>query len=255
MTGHRAWRALAGCLTALGMLLAGASAQADEIRVAVASNFHEAAKTLAKRFAASSGHRVVLVPGSTGKHYAQIRHGAPFDAFLAADGARPERLEREGLAHAGERFTYALGQLVLWSPREDYVDAAGAVLANADFRHLAIANPKLAPYGAAARQVLEERGLWQALQVRLVRGENVAQAYQFVASGNAALGFVALSQVERPGQPARGSWWKVPLSSYTPIEQQAVLLSDSAAARGFLTFLQSNEARTIIRAYGYGLPP
>jgi molybdate transport system substrate-binding protein len=152
------------------------------------------------------------------------------------------------------RFTYALGRLVLWSPEPGYVDPEGAVLEGGGFRHLAIANPRLAPYGKAAQEVLQARGLWERLGPRLVRGENIGQAYQFVSSGNAALGFVAWSQLPRPGQPPWGSLWKVPQALYTPIQQQALLLRDRPVARSFLAFVRSEPALKIIRDYGYDLP-
>jgi molybdate transport system substrate-binding protein len=227
---------------------------AAEIRVAVASNFADAVEAISARFEARGGDKVTLIVGSTGKLYAQIRHGAPFDAFFAADADRPRLLEDEGAAVPGSRFTYAVGRLVLWSPSPGYVDPAGEVLREGDFRYLAIANPKLAPYGRAAQEVLERRGLWQALQGRTVRGENVGQAFQFVRSGNAELGLVAWSQVSRPGEPTAGSWWEVPQALYAPIEQQAVLLRDDAAARAFLAFVRGEEGRAIIRTYGYGTP-
>jgi molybdate transport system substrate-binding protein len=197
---------------------------------------------------------VTLIFGSTGKHYAQIRNGAPFDAFFAADRRRPELLEEEGVALPGTRFTYALGKIVLWSPERGVVDPEARVLERGEFRHLAIANPKLAPYGKAAEEVLQARGVWARLRGRLVRGENVGQAFQFVKSGNAELGFVAYSQLKRANQPIEGSLWNVPRALYTPIEQQAVLLKDSVAARGFLSFVRSDEALTIIGDYGYQTP-
>lgn len=227
---------------------------ADEIHVAVASNFTKTIKALAGRFEASSGHRVTLSFGSTGKHYAQIKNGAPFDAFFAADVKRPELLDKEGVALPGSRFTYAIGKIVLWSPKRGAVDAEGKVLEEWKFRHLAIANPKLAPYGRAARQVLQDRGIWEALQDRMVRGENIGQTFQFVKSGNAELGFVALSQIIDPGHAIEGSLWKVPQSLYTPIEQQAVLLRESDAARAFLAFVKNDESLEIIHGFGYATP-
>ena len=243
-------------LTVLQVLIPGVAgaAAADQLRVAVASNFRPAMLQLAERFEEDSGRELTLIFGSTGKHYAQIVNGAPFDAFLAADAERPLRLEREGHALPGNRFTYAVGRLVLWSPSADLVDDKGGVLRSDRFRHLAIANPLLAPYGAAAREVLLALGLWEALQARLVRGENIAQAYQFVASGNAELGFVAGAQLVTRGTVAAGSSWEPPAALYAPIEQQAVLLSDSPAAHAFAAFLQSEEARALIRAAGYDLP-
>jgi molybdate transport system substrate-binding protein len=243
---HRALLALLLCLCG--------TAAADEIRVAVASNFSETLQVIAARFEQASGHRVILLTGSTGKHYAQIRNGAPFDLFFAADAARPQRLEAEGAAVSGSRFTYAEGRLLLWSPDPDLVDAEAAVLRSGSFRHLAIANPKLAPYGKAAREVLTAMGLWDALQDRMVRGENIGQTFQFVASGNAELGFVAASQVLRPGQGVPGSLWEVPRALYSPIEQQAVLLRDSPAGRALLAFLRSGEIRELIRRSGYDTP-
>jgi len=197
---------------------------------------------------------VTPIFGSTGKHYAQIKNGAPFDAFFAADVRRPEHLEKEGVALPGSRFTYAVGKVVLWSPRTGYVDPQASVLERGEFHHLAIANPKFAPYGKAAQEVLQERGLWGRLSGRLVRGENIGQTFQFVNSGNAELGFVAYSQVKRPNQPIEGSFWEVPQALYTPIEQQAVLLKDNEVARAFLSFVRSDEALKIIRDHGYETP-
>ncbi len=235
------------------LLLPATAATAEEIRVAVAANFADAMKTLVTRFEAISGHTVVPVFGSTGKHYAQIVNGASFAAFLAADAERPQRLESEGRAVRGTRFTYAVGRLVLWSRTDDVVDPAGTVLANGTFRHLAMASPELAPYGAAAEETLRSMGLWKRLEPRLVRGENIGQTFQFVHTGNAELGFVALSQVIGPGKKTEGSFWLVPLELHQPIEQQAVLLHDSKAARHFLAFLGGAEAREIILRYGYSI--
>ncbi|AKH19024.1 molybdate ABC transporter substrate-binding protein [Sedimenticola thiotaurini] len=236
------------------LLLGPVAVQADTINIAVASNFAEPIKAIAKRYEAQSGHQISLVFGATGKHYAQIQHGAPFAAFFAADAHRPELLEQEGLAIPGSRFTYAVGRIVLWSPKPDYVDGQGNVLQQQPFRHLAIANPRLAPYGKAAQQFLQARGLWDELQGYLVRGENIGQTFQFVRSGSADLGFVAYSQVKRPGYPLEGSLWEVPVDEYAPIEQQAVLLEESPAARGFIEFVRGAEATEIIRGFGYGLP-
>ncbi len=235
-------------------LLLTTPAVADTLRVAVASNFTETIRELARQFEHSSNHKVTLIFGSTGKHYAQIRHGAPFDLFLAADSRRPQLLEEAGVAVPGSRFTYAVGRLLLWSPDENLIDEEASVLTTGQFRHLAAANPKLAPYGRAAQQVLQARKLWAPLRGRLVRGENIGQAFQFVRSGNAELGFIAAAQIRRPGQPMEGSWWQVPDSLHDPIEQQAVLLRDSAAARGFLDFIRSDAARQVIHSFGYGTP-
>ena len=232
------------------LLLAGAPASAEDVSVAVASNFAAAARQIEATFEEATGLEVALAFGSTGKHYAQIVNGAPMDVLLAADARRPKLLEDEGLAIPGSRFTYAIGRLVLWSPHPEYVDSQGRVLSQGTFRHLAIANPRLAPYGEAAREVLEELELWDVLEGRMVRGENIAQALQYVDSGNAELGFIAASQLTAERQ-ARGSFWRVPSELYSPTEQQAVLLRDTRAAREFLAFLESDEAREIIRRNGY----
>lgn len=239
----------------LSFLFAVASpAASDEIRVATASNFRGAMTALARTFEETHRHEIVPIFGSTGKHYAQIVNGAPFDAFLAADTLRPEQLERDGLAVPGSRFTYATGILVLWSPREDFVDPQGLVLRSGRFRHLSIANPDLAPYGAAAREVLESLGLWSELGPRLVLGENVGQAFLFVSSGGAELGFVAGSQLLTGVTQQGGSSWRVPADRYRPIEQQAVLLRDSEGARAFLAFIRTDGAARIIRDHGYAAP-
>lgn len=238
----------------LYLLFSSGSAVASEVRIAVASNFSETIRHIAALFEQQSGHRIILIFGSTGKHYAQIKNGAPFTAFFAADAKRPQLLEQEGVAQPGSRFTYAVGRVVLWSPTPDKVDDKGMVLKSDKFRYLALANPKLAPYGKAAEQVLRAEGVWTKLQGRMVRGENIAQTFQFVNSGNAALGFVAYSQIRRPGTPVTGSFWEPPQSLYNPIEQQAVLLQNSSIGREFLEFVKSDRVRNIIRDYGYGVP-
>ena len=241
-------------LLLLASLFLSGNLKAEEIHIAVASNFAATMRVLAERFEEQTGHSVVLLPGSTGKHYAQIMHGAPFDAFFAADAERPALLEADGRIMPGSRFTYAIGKLVLWSPDPGLVDSNGAVLDSGSFRRLAIANPRLAPYGRAAMQALESRGLRESLQSKLVRGENISQAFQFVASGNAELGFVALSQLMQTGRHGKGSWWQVPEHLYTPIEQQAVLLSDSTAALELVSFMKSKPAHALISGFGYGIP-
>jgi molybdate transport system substrate-binding protein len=236
-------------------LLAATGARAGEVSVAVAANFKATLEEVGAAFTRATGHTVLASSGSTGKLYAQITQGAPFAVLLAADRARPARLEQEGRTAAGSRFTYAVGRLVLWSPDPGRVDAEGAVLRDPALERLAIANPRTAPYGAAAQEVLEGLGLWDALRPRLVRGENIGQAFQFVASGNAPQGFVALAQVRAGGQP--GSQWLVPQALHAPIEQQAVLLKageNNAAARAFLDYLRGPEAVAIIERYGYDVP-
>lgn len=223
------------------------------IRVAVASNFADTIAEIATTFEDRTGNEVTLIFGSTGKHYAQIRNGAPFDAFFAADEERPRLLEEEGLALPGSRFTYAIGKLVLWSPAQDMVDAEGEVLKSGSFRYMALANPKTAPYGRAAQQVLQAQGVWKALAGRMVRGENIGQAFQFVRSGNAELGFVAYAHIKRPDTAITGSYWEPPQSLYDPIAQQAVLLKENAVAREFLDFARTDAAQKIIQGYGYGI--
>ncbi len=241
-------------LAAVLCLLSGPLAAAEPLRIAVASNFVDAMDALIEAWERSSGESAVRVTASTGKLYAQIVHGAPFDLFFSADVERPRRLEAEGRSLADTRFTYALGRLVLWSPDEDLVDARGQVLQSDDFRYLAIANPRLAPYGRAARQLLETLGLWTSLQPKLVRGENIGQTYHFVASGNAELGLVAWSQIGRTGQPVEGSWWLPPAGYHAAVEQQAVQLTQHPQAAAFLSFVRGSAGRQIIRQQGYDLP-
>jgi molybdate transport system substrate-binding protein len=229
------------------------SVVAAEVRVAVASNFVGAAREIETVFEAGSGHELKLAFGSTGKHYAQIVNGAPMDVLLAADEVRPRLLEERGAGIVGSRVTYARGRLVLWSPRSDFVVQGPATLEQGAFRHLAIANPRHAPYGVAAREVLEALGLWDRLQPRIVRGENIAQALQFVDSGNAELGLIAASQLTAERR-ATGSFWEIPDELFQPIDQQAVLLRDEPASREFLEFLGGDEAAEIIRRHGYGVP-
>lgn len=228
---------------------------AVEAKVAVAANFAEVMAALAPAFAEVSGHTLVTSSGSTGKLYAQVRNGAPFDVLLAADQARPARLEAEGDGIAGTRFTYALGQLVLWSADDALLaGAAPAVIASPAVRHLAIANPALAPYGAAARQALARLGLGAAVAGRLVTAQNVGEVYALVASGAAEAGFVARSALDGPGRSPSGSRWSVPAELHEPIRQDAVLLrhgAGNAAARAFLDYLRSAPARVLIRRYGY----
>lgn len=234
-------------------LVCGRAAAAD-VQVAVAANFTAPAQVIAAGFEKATGHRAKLAFGSTGKFYAQIRHGAPFDVLLAADDETPARLEREGAAVAGSRYTYAVGRLALWSAKPGVVDPQGAVLKQGAFRRLAIANPKLAPYGAAAVETLTRLGLLPALQPKFVQGENIAQTFQFVSTGNAELGFVALSQVYENGKLKRGSAWIVPDTLHAPIRQDAVMLvrgRDNPAARALMQYLKTDEARAIIRAHGY----
>lgn len=238
----------------LAALAVAPLAWGDQVQVAVASNFTAPMQKIAAEFERDTGHKAVLAFGATGTFYAQVRNGAPFELLLAADEETPARLERDHLAVNGTRFTYAVGKLVLWSARPGYVDAEGRVLASGTFRHLAIANPRTAPYGAAAVATLQRLGLFETMQPRLVQGENIAQAHQFVATGNAELGFVALSQVYRDGKLAAGSGWIVPPRLHAPIRQDAVVLAKgqaSPAARALAAYLQSDKARAIIASFGY----
>jgi len=248
------------CFISFVVMIFPRLSQADELRIAVASNFYSTIKVIAERFehktVGSSGqqHKLILIPGSSGKHYAQILNGAPFDIFFSADLKHAKLLEQEGMINIGSRFTYAKGKLILWSSIDDYVDINGEVLINKDYRFLAIANPKLAPYGKSAEEVLRSLNLWENIQNRLVRGENIAQTFQFISSGNAELGFIAYSQIKNLTHPISGSFWEVPKKMYTPIEQQVVLIKDNDLARDFLTFIKSNEATSIIARSGYDLP-
>lgn len=233
-----------------------ASVQAAEVSVAVAANFAVPMQQIAAAFERDTGHKAVLAFGSTGKFYAQIRHGAPFQVLLAADDDTPARLQREGHAVAGTRFTYAVGRLALWSRQPALVDAQGEVLRSGRFAHLALADARLAPYGAAAVEVLNGLGLTATLAPKFVTGQNIGQTYQFVARGNAELGFVALSQVFADGRLTHGSAWRVPAELHAPIRQDAVLLitgRGSDAALALLAYLRTDPAQVIIRAFGYGL--
>ncbi len=239
----------------IASLLAGAASAAD-VRVAVAANFTAPMQAIAAAFEKDTGHKARLAFGSTGKFYAQIRHGAPFQVLLAADDETPARLEREGMSVPGTCFTYAVGRLALWSAQAGVVDARGEVLKQGGYKHVAIANPKLAPYGAAAVEVMQRLGVVEAVRPKLVQGENIAQAWQFVASGNAELGFVALSQVTQDGKLTGGSAWIVPAHLHTPIRQDAAILTNgrgNPAAGALMDYLRSDKAKAVIRAYGYDI--
>lgn len=236
----------------LALATAAGPGQAAEVYVAVAANFTAAAREVAAAFEQETGDTAVLSFGSTGQLFTQIVHGAPFDVFLAADQARPERAVAEGYAVGESRFTYATGRIALYSIDPDLVTGE-STLADANFDKIAIANPETAPYGAAAIETMRALGVHDTLAPRIVRGSNIAQAYQFVATGSAELGFVALSQI---ATVAGGSRWVVPQHLYAPISQDAVILataSDNGTARHFMTFLEGPKARAIIARYGYGL--
>lgn len=238
----------------LAVYLLPSASSADKITVASASNFAPTLTTIADFFERQTGHKVVISTASTGKHFAQIKQGAPFDIFFAADRQHPLLLEEQGDAIAGSRFTYALGKLVLWSANPNTLDSTASALHRGDFRYLAIANPQLAPYGRAAKQVLQDLKLWDHLQGQIVRGENVGQTFQFVYSGNAQLGFVAHSQLAQLQSDNQGSSWLVPQSLYTSIEQQAVLINSKDSAKAFLEFVKTPQMLEIIQRFGYGIP-
>lgn len=241
-------------LALLAAVVTSSSAWADDVQVAVAANFTAPIQAIAKEFEKDTGHRLVTAFGATGQFYAQIKNGAPFEVFLAADDTTPAKLEAEGDTVKGSRFTYAIGTLALWSAKDGYVDAEGNVLKQNQFQHLAIANPKAAPYGLAATQVLQKLNLTEATRAKLVEGQNITQAYQFVATGNAELGFVALSQIYQEGKITHGSAWVVPAALHEPIRQDAVILAkgkDNPAAQALVDYLKGPKAAAVIAAYGY----
>lgn len=229
---------------------------AGEVTVAVAANFTAPMQQIAKAFEQDTGHKALLAFGATGKFYAQIKNGAPFAVLLAADDETPARLEKEGFTVVGTRLTYATGRLALWSKSLNLVDAKGEVLRGKRFEKLAIADPKLAPYGAAAMEVIQKMDVQASITPKLVQGESIGQTYQFVSTENAELGFVALSQISIDGRITQGSAWVVPQSMYTPLKQDAVLLNvgkDNAAAHALLKYLQGDTAKAIITRYGFAL--
>ena len=241
-------------LTLTAALALSAAAQAEVVQIAVAANFTAPARALAEIFARTTGHEAKLSFGATGAFYTQIKNGAPFDILLAADDERPIRLEKEGDTVPGSRFTYAIGQLVLWSAKPGFVDGEGAVLKCGNFNKIAIANPKLAPYGAAAVETMDKLGLAAALTPKLVTGESIGQTYNFIATGNAELGFVALAQVLDGGKLKSGSMWVVPAKYHAPIIQDAVILKRAAAnpaAKAWMALMRSPNTQDFIRSYGY----
>ena len=238
------------------LLLISQLSLADEVQVAVAANFTAPMQKIAAEFEKDTGHKALLSFGSTGKFYAQIKNGAPFEVLLAADDETPVKMEKEGLAVPASHFTYAIGKLVLWSAKPGFVDDKGEVLKKDAFAHLALANPKLAPYGAAGMETLNKLGLAERLQGKIVMGENIAQTFQFIQSGNAELGFVALSQVIKDGRIGSGSGWIVPADLYSPIRQDAVITAagkGKPAAEALMKYLKGDKARAVIQSYGYGL--
>lgn len=252
----RASRFAPACLASLIAVFASSGALADEVQVAVAANFTAPIQAIAADFEKDTGHKLVAAYGATGQFYTQIKNGAPFEVFLAADDTTPEKLEKEGDTVKGSRFTYAVGTLALWSAKEGYVDGKGEVLLKNQYQHLSIANPKAAPYGLAATQVLAKLKLTEATQAKLVEGQNITQAYQFVSTGNAELGFVALSQIYKDGKVSSGSAWVVPADMHDPIKQDAVILNkgkDNPAAKALVEYLKGPKAAAVIKSYGYQL--
>lgn len=254
-SAHR-WPAGRSLASLAGLALLAFNVHAAEVKVAVAANFTAPMQRIAQLFEAETGHKAVLSFGATGALYAQVKNGAPFQVFLSADAKTPEKMENEGLAVAGSRFTYAVGKLALWSRDPALVDGQGEVLRTGGFERIALANPKLAPYGAAAVETMTRLGVLEALRPKFVQGDNIAQTYQFAATGNAQLGFVALSQVTADGKIKEGSAWLVPAGLYSPIRQDAALLAnakDDPAAQALMAFLRSEPAHAVIRAFGYDL--
>jgi molybdate transport system substrate-binding protein len=239
---------------AVALAFSAASAWAEDVQVAVAANFTKPMEKIAADFEKATGNKVLASFGASGKLVEQMKNGAPFEIFLSADQKNPIKLEQEKLDVSGSRFTYAIGKLVLWSSKPGFVDDKGEVLKKGDFQHIAIADPATAPYGKAAMKVMEKMDLLSTLQPKIVQGESIAQAKEFVGSGNAELGFVALSQVIKDNS---GSSWMVPQSLYKPLYQDAILLKtgeNSAAAKAFMSYLASDAALAVIKDYGYELP-
>ncbi len=237
--------------------LVTAPVHAAEVSVAVASDFAAPMERIAALFQKESGHTVKVSLGASGKLYTQIKAGAPFDVFLSADEEQPKLLLQEGLAVGGSRFVYATGRLVLWSTQSGLVDDKGSVLNKGNFNRLAIANPRFSPYGVAAKETLGKLTMWNAIQEKLDREDDVTQAYQLAATEKVDLALIALSQVMRDGKVIEGSWWVVPSELHKPIRQSAVLLSrakDQAAAKAFLDFLKGKKAMAVMRGFGYELP-
>ena len=244
--------------TIIALLAASFISKAETTLVAVATNFTKPMTEIVDLFEKKTGHSAKLSFGSSGKFVAQIENGAPFEVFLAADDKTTAKVQQDGFAVEGSNFIYAIGKLVLWSATANLVDGEGEILSKGGFKHIALADPKLAPYGAAALEVLKTKGLADKLKPLFVQGENITQTQQFISTGNAELGFIALSQVIDPdkGKIVNGSAWQVPENLYSPILQGAVLLKkgeDNPAAPALLEFLKSPEAKAVISKYGYGL--
>lgn len=241
--------------TLIGIPLFATQVVAEEVKIAVAANFTDATRMIVKLFEKQSGHTTKVSYGSTGKLYSQIEHGAPFELFLAADTKRPIMAEKAGLAVAGSHFVYAKGKLVLWSIKQDLFKEGETFLKHEAFKHLALANPKTAPYGQAAEQVMQQLGVLDNIRPKLVKGDSISQTFQFAATGNADAGFIALAQI-KAWKGKRGTLWEIPSNYYRAIDQAAVLLKkgeSNPAATDFLAFLKSDEARKVIKEFGYGV--
>jgi molybdate transport system substrate-binding protein len=237
------------------VILVVTPALAEQVLVAVAANFVPPFREVATEFEKMTGHNVQIAAGSSGNFYAQIKNGAPFDVFFSADNERPKLLEDEGLGVKGSRFTYAIGRLVLWSPDPDLVKGEDT-LRSQKFKHLAVANPKTAPYGVAAMRAMQKLGVWESVQPRIVLGENIGQTMGFIESGNAELGFLALSQVMDPKIKGKGGRWDVPNDFHDPIQQDVILLAkgkENPAAKALMEFVGRSQATAIIERYGYEL--
>lgn len=237
-------------------LLLSATAHGAEVQVAVAANFTKPMERIAADFERTTGHKAVIAFGTVGKFYSQIQNGAPFEVLVSADEDTPKRLENDDLAVKGSRYTYAIGKLVLYSTKPGFVDGNGEILTRGDFRHIAIANPRVAVYGAAAVEVMKQKNVYAELESKFVLGESITQTYQFVATGNAELGFIALSQIYKDGEYTIGSYWIVPQANYPVIKQDIVLLKKGAnnqAAKALLEYMKSDEVKNIIQSYGYSL--
>ena len=234
--------------------LMSANAQAAEIKVAVASNFANVLKEIAVEFQKDTGHQLAITPGATGKFYAQISNGAPFDVFLSADDETPRKLAQEGKANASSQFTYAIGRLALWSPNPEMVDKNADILKTDKFKFIAIANAKVAPYGQAAVQTMQKLGVLAKIEPRVVQGESIAQTYQFVSTGNTQLGFVALSQIFEHGKIKTGSAWIVPEEMHEQLKQDAVILQackQTSVCQDLMDYLKSDKAKKMMASYGY----
>ncbi len=232
-------------------LFSFSSLQSEELKIAVASNFSNTIKKIVQSYKNVSKDKIVLIFGSTGKIYAQIKNGAPFDAFFSADAKTPKLLENEKLTVDKGRFTYAMGKIILWSPLQNFIDPKGAVLKSGQFKYLAIANAKLAPYGRAAKQSLKAMGLFDTLKEKIIRGENISQTFQFIKSRNVELGIISLSQLNSLRKDSRGSWWPIPKKLYSPIVQQVALLKKGPGLSRFIDFVLSKKGRAIIKQDGY----